>query len=99
MALWGYAQRLVVGTLSILATTTVLRALARFDPPASGTGPRAEVAPPAGRSAHAPRVLAAGGRTVQVLGSACGLGIEGSGWVAGAAGLVVTNEHVVAGES
>jgi S1-C subfamily serine protease len=33
-----------------------------------------------------------------VLGTACGLGIEGSGWVA-APGLVVTNAHVVAGES
>jgi S1-C subfamily serine protease len=35
---------------------------------------------------------------VRVLGTACGLGIEGSGWVA-APGLVVTNAHVVAGES
>jgi S1-C subfamily serine protease len=35
---------------------------------------------------------------VRVLGTACGLGIEGSGWVAGS-GLVVTNAHVVAGES
>ena len=30
-------------------------------------------------------------------GTACGLGIEGSGWAAGG-GLVVTNAHVVAGE-
>ena len=35
---------------------------------------------------------------VRVLGTACGLGIEGSGWVA-APGYVVTNAHVVAGES
>jgi S1-C subfamily serine protease len=35
---------------------------------------------------------------VKVLGTACGLGIEGSGWVA-APGLVVTNAHVVAGET
>ena len=34
---------------------------------------------------------------VKILGTACGLGIEGSGWVAGP-GLVVTNAHVVAGE-
>ena len=33
-----------------------------------------------------------------MLGSACGLGIEGSGWVA-APGIVVTNAHVVAGET
>jgi S1-C subfamily serine protease len=32
------------------------------------------------------------------LGTACGLGVEGSGWVA-APGIVVTNAHVVAGES
>jgi S1-C subfamily serine protease len=35
---------------------------------------------------------------VRVLGSACGLGIEGSGWVAGP-DEVVTNAHVVAGET
>ena len=32
-----------------------------------------------------------------MIGTACGLGVEGSGWVA-APGLVVTNAHVVAGE-
>ena len=35
---------------------------------------------------------------MRILGSACGFGIEGSGWVAGP-GLVVTNAHVVAGET
>jgi S1-C subfamily serine protease len=34
---------------------------------------------------------------VKVLGTACGLGVEGSGWVA-RPGVVVTNAHVVAGE-
>jgi S1-C subfamily serine protease len=34
---------------------------------------------------------------VRILGTACGLGVEGSGWVAGS-GLVVTNAHVVAGQ-
>jgi S1-C subfamily serine protease len=34
---------------------------------------------------------------VKILGTACGLGVEGSGWVA-APGLVVTNAHVVAGQ-
>jgi S1-C subfamily serine protease len=32
-----------------------------------------------------------------VLGTACGLGVQGSGWVAGD-GVVVTNAHVVAGQ-
>ena len=35
---------------------------------------------------------------VRVVGTACGLGVEGSGWVAGPE-LVVTNAHVVAGET
>ena len=43
-------------------------------------------------------VKAAGQSVVKVLGTACGLGIEGSGWVA-APGIVVTNAHVVAGET
>jgi S1-C subfamily serine protease len=43
-------------------------------------------------------VRAAEGSVVRVVGSACGLAIEGSGWVA-APGLVVTNAHVVAGET
>jgi S1-C subfamily serine protease len=34
---------------------------------------------------------------VKVLGTACGLGVQGSGWVA-ARGVVVTNAHVVAGQ-
>jgi S1-C subfamily serine protease len=43
-------------------------------------------------------VVAAGPSVVKVLGTACGLGIEGSGWVA-APDVVVTNAHVVAGET
>jgi S1-C subfamily serine protease len=42
-------------------------------------------------------VRAASRSVVRVLGTACGLAIEGSGWVA-APGVVVTNAHVVAGE-
>src|SRR5215203_2019837 len=45
-----------------------------------------------------PEVRAAGDSVVRVLGTACGLGVEGSGWIAGP-DLVVTNAHVVAGES
>ena len=40
---------------------------------------------------------AAGRSVVRVLGTACGLGVQGSGWVAGD-GVVVTNAHVVAGQ-
>jgi S1-C subfamily serine protease len=75
----------------------ILNALARFDPlPAIG-GPDAGVAPPSRAVLRLPGVRAAAPSVVRVLGTACGLGIEGSGWVAGP-GLVVTNAHVVAGE-
>ena len=75
----------------------ILNALSRLDPLPSITGPSPNVAPPEPRVAHAPGVRAASRSVVKVLGTACGLAIEGSGWVA-AQELVVTNAHVVAGE-
>ena len=74
-----------------------LNALARFDPFPAVTGRVPELERPNSRLARDPQVRAATHSTVRVLGTACGLGIEGSGWVAGP-GLVVTNAHVVAGE-
>jgi S1-C subfamily serine protease len=74
-----------------------LNALARFDPFPSVTGQVPRLPRPNSRLARDPEVRAAARSTVRVTGTACGLGIEGSGWVAGA-GLVVTNAHVVAGE-
>ncbi|MFL5893899.1 MAG: CvpA family protein, partial [Thermoleophilaceae bacterium] len=74
-----------------------LNALARFDPFPSVQGPVPLLARPNRRVARDPEVRAAARSTVRILGTACGLGIEGSGWVA-APGLVVTNAHVVAGE-
>ncbi len=76
----------------------ILNALARFDPLPSVHGPAADVPPPARRILAARGVRTARGSVVRVLGSACGLGVEGSGWVA-AAQVVVTNAHVVAGEA
>ena len=61
------------------------------------SGPEAPVAPPRRGIARDPDVQAAAAGVVKVLGTACGLGVEGSGWVAGD-GLVVTNAHVVAGQ-
>jgi hypothetical protein len=76
----------------------ILNALARFDPLPRITGPGTGGLPaPTARIARDPDVRAAGASVVRILGEACGLGIEGSGWVAGN-GLVVTNAHVVAGE-
>jgi hypothetical protein len=75
----------------------LLNALARFDPLPSVAGPPADVPAPNSRIARDPQVRAAGRSVVRVLGTACGLGVQGSGWVAGR-GIVVTNAHVVAGE-
>jgi Trypsin-like peptidase domain/Colicin V production protein len=75
----------------------ILNALARFDPFPSIRGPSANVPPPNSKIARDPEVGAAGRSVVKVLGTACGLGVQGSGWVAGR-GLVVTNAHVVAGQ-
>ncbi len=75
----------------------LLNALARFDPFPALNGPDAQVSlPPSGASEDI-HIKRAGPSIVRVTGTACGLGIEGSGWVAGP-GLVVTNAHVVAGE-
>jgi S1-C subfamily serine protease len=75
----------------------ILNALSRLDPLPSIAGPSPGVGAPAPRIAHAPAVRAAAHSVVRVVGTACGLAIEGSGWVA-APGVVVTNAHVVAGE-
>jgi S1-C subfamily serine protease len=74
----------------------VLNALDRVDPAPSVLGPTTPVAPPNTAIATDPDVLDAGHSVVRVLSTACGLGIEGSGWAV-APGLIVTNAHVVAG--
>lgn len=81
---------------TILPSDRVLKALARFDPFPSINGPEIDVDPPRGSVARDPDVEQAGRSVVRVLSSSCGLGVAGSGWVAGP-GIVVTNAHVVAG--
>jgi S1-C subfamily serine protease len=76
----------------------ILNALSRFDPLPSLSGPSAEVPPPTKGILGKRAVRASYPSVVRVIGTACGLGIEGSGWVA-APGVVVTNAHVVAGEN
>jgi uncharacterized membrane protein required for colicin V production len=78
-------------------SSPILNALARLDPLPSIAGPSPDVPPPPPGIARAPGVRAASRGVVRVLGTACGLAIEGSGWVA-APDLVVTNAHVIAGE-
>jgi S1-C subfamily serine protease len=75
----------------------ILNALARLDPIPAITGPSPDVAAPEPAIAHAAGVQDASRSVVRVDGTACGLAIEGSGWV-GETDTVVTNAHVVAGE-
>jgi S1-C subfamily serine protease len=75
----------------------ILNVLNRIDPTPEVEGPEARVAHPNAAIARDPEVRAAGASVVRVLGTACGLGVEGSGWVA-EPGIVVTNAHVVAGQ-
>ncbi|MDW8339443.1 MAG: CvpA family protein [Thermoleophilia bacterium] len=74
----------------------LLETLDRVDPLGVLPGPPAAVPPPDSALARDPDVVAASRSVVRVTGIACGLGVEGSGWIV-APGLVVTNAHVVAG--
>jgi S1-C subfamily serine protease len=85
------------GLNDVLPPRGILNALARFDPFPSIEGPEANVPAPTAKIAQDPDVRRAAGGVVRVLGTACGLGVEGSGWIA-RTGVVITNAHVVAGE-
>ena len=89
----------ILRELNVLLPPTgpILNALARLDPLPHLAGPSANVPPPAPHIAAAPAIRRAGRSVVRVLGTACGLAIEGSGWVAEPE-TVVTNAHVIAGE-
>jgi hypothetical protein len=75
----------------------LLNALARADPFPRIRGPVADVPAPTRRILRDGDVQRAQASVVRVLGHACGLAVQGSGWVA-RPGVVVTNAHVVAGE-
>jgi len=79
-------------------TGPLLNTLRALDPFPRIEGPgAAQVEPPRGSIARDPQVAAARPSVVKILGSACGIGVEGSGWVA-SPGVVVTNAHVIAGQ-
>jgi len=82
---------------SIVPPRRFLHALARIDPLPVLTGPRLPAQPPNPGVLRADGPRRAAPSVVRILGTACGLGVEGSGWVAGR-GIVVTAAHVVAGE-
>jgi uncharacterized membrane protein required for colicin V production len=80
-----------------LPPRTILNLLARIDPFPSIVGPKPPSQPPSEGVLRDPSVRAATASVVKVLGIACGVGVEGTGWVA-ANDLIVTAAHVVAGE-
>jgi S1-C subfamily serine protease len=82
---------------SVVPPRRLLNLLARIDPLPSITGPAPPTSPPDPTLLRNPAVRAAAASVVKILGTACGVGVEGSGWIA-ARGLVVTAAHVVAGE-
>jgi S1-C subfamily serine protease len=75
----------------------LLHVLARIDPLQSIAGPPAPAEAPSAAIAGRAAVRAAERSVVRVLGTACGVGVQGSGWFV-APRLVATAAHVVAGE-
>jgi S1-C subfamily serine protease len=76
----------------------LIQALYRIDPvPKVATSP-GNISTPATVSVDQKQIREAGSSVVRVVGTACGVGVMGSGWVV-APDTVVTNAHVVAGQS
>jgi len=75
----------------------LIQALHRIDPvPKIARSPGAIEVPDAGAGSST-AVRSASASVVKVAGTACGVGVMGSGWVV-APGTIVTNAHVVAGQ-
>ncbi len=81
---------------SIAPPNTILNALGRIDELPSIVGPAPVSVAPDPHVLADPAVQAAEPSVVRVIAEACGLGVEGSGWVADPH-LVITAAHVVAG--
>lgn len=92
-------RSLVLGALNDVLPPSgpVLNALNRITPTPELSGPSADVPPAGDAILDDPEVVAASDSVVHVLGTACGLNVSGSGWVA-EPGVVVTNAHVIAGQ-
>jgi len=94
----GAQRSLVLQRLNeIVPPGELMSALSRVDPFPAIAGPAAPVAPPDPSVTRDPAVRRVSESLVRVLGTACGLGVVGSGWVA-RPGIVVTAAHVVAGQ-
>jgi uncharacterized membrane protein required for colicin V production len=81
----------------IVPPSRLLAALHRVDPFPSIAGPEVPARPVDPSVLRDPSVSRAASSVVRILGTACGLGVSGSGWVA-RRGVVVTAAHVVAGQ-
>jgi S1-C subfamily serine protease len=94
----GVQRSLVLQRLNaIVPPDRLMEAIQRVDPFPAIAGPLAPVDPPDPRLLRQPGVRRAAPSVVRVVGTACGLSVSGSGWVA-APRLVVTAAHVVAGQ-
>ncbi len=76
----------------------LIGAISAYDPFPTFDGGAIDTPAPDAKLPRDPQVGAASRSVVRVVGSACGYRVTGSGWVA-ADGYVITNAHVVAGES
>ena len=91
-------SRIVQQLNRIAPPRSVLRAFNRIDPFPSIAGPAPPSAPPDTRALQSARVRDARPSVVRITATACGFGVEGSGWVV-RPHVVVTAAHVVAGAS
>ena len=89
-------SKVVSALTDALPPQRVMDAVGGIDPFSAIVGPAAGVDAPDPAIARDPQIRAARQSVVRVRGFACGLGIEGSGWIV-RPGYVVTNAHVVAG--
>lgn len=89
-------SRIVSKLTTTVTADEVMDTLGRIDPYLTLVGPGADVDEPDPAIVRNPKVRVARRSVVRIRGVACGVGIEGSGWIA-ARGLVVTNAHVAAG--
>lgn len=94
----GVQRSRVLRTLNdFVPPRRLLAVFARVDPLPQIAAPPAPVEPPDPRVLRDPAVRRAAPSVARVLGTACGLGVAGTGWVV-RPGLVVTAAHVVAGQ-